>query len=172
MLESLTSNAALGIGLGMTTVVGQCIGAGRPEEARKAIRGITFFSFCVVAASCLIAALLARPVTVMSHMEPEAAELAVSLTYLICIVKPIPWTLSFIPAYGMRGAGDVRFSMLVSAVTMWVCRVAVTMLLVHLFGMGPLAVWLGMFTDWTVRAVIFSVRYHSGRWLDHDVLKN
>ncbi|MBP3485826.1 MAG: MATE family efflux transporter, partial [Oscillospiraceae bacterium] len=86
--------------------------------------------------------------------------------------KPIPWTLSFIPAYGMRGAGDVRFSMLVSAVTMWVCRVAVTMLLVHLFHMGPLAVWLGMFTDWTVRAVIFSVRYRSGRWLDHDVLSN
>ena len=172
MMESIPSNAPLGIGLGMTTIVGQCIGAGKPEEARKSIRDITFFSFCVVAVSCLIVALLARPITVISNMEPEAAELALNLTYLICIVKPIPWTLSFIPAYGMRGAGDVRFSMLVSTVTMWVCRVAVTLLLVHLFHMGPLAVWLGMFTDWTVRAVIFSVRYCSGRWLDHDVLKN
>ena len=72
----------------------------------------------------------------------------------------------------MRGAGDVHFSMLVSAISMWVCRVAVTMLLVHLLGMGPLAVWLGMFTDWSVRAVIFSVRFHGSRWLAHDVLRN
>lgn len=36
--------------------------------------------------------------------------------------------------------------------------------------MGPMAVWIGMFADWTARAVIFSWRYFSRRWLKHQVV--
>ena len=35
---------------------------------------------------------------------------------------------------------------------------------------GPMAVWIGMFADWTARAVIFSWRYFSRRWLKHQVV--
>ena len=41
----------------------------------------------------------------------------------ITVVKPLVWVVSFIPAYGMRAAGDVRFSMITSCVSMWVFQV-------------------------------------------------
>jgi len=64
----------------------------------------------------------------------------------------------------MRAAGDVKFSMILSSLTMWFCRVALCVYLIRSCGFGPMAVWIGMFADWTLRAIAFSVRYLSGRW--------
>ncbi len=170
VLEQLTSMAPMGIGLGMVTVVGQCIGAGKKQEARTYLRLLTKYGTAAVAISCLVTAFLVKPITVLGGMEPAAAAMTVQLTWLICLYKPIAWPMSFIPAYGMRAAGDVRFSMLLSAITMWSCRVVITVLLARVWGLGPIAVWIGMFSDWTVRSLAFTWRLRSGKWLDKSVL--
>lgn len=164
-LEAFSSYASIGIGLGLMTIVGQCIGAGRIDEARYYTRKLTLYGGIGILVSCILVAAAVRPITVLGGMEPAAAEMTVQLTWLICLVKPFLWTFSFMPAYGMRAAGDMRFSMLVATATMWLCRVLATILLVRLFGMGPLAVWLGMFCDWLVRSVIFSVRFRGDKWI-------
>ena len=120
---------------------------------------------------CALIALLVRPITVLGGMEPAAADMAVWMTYIICIVKPLVWMPAFIPAYGMRAAGDVRYSMMVSSCTMWLCRVLTAVVLIRVFHFGPIAVWIGMFFDWSVRAVIFTLRFKSGRWAEKKVLK-
>ena len=89
----------------------------------------------------------------------------------LSLVKPFAWTLSFIPAYGMRAAGDVRFSMLVTTISMWAFRVSLCVLLARSFGFGPIAVWIGMFADWTVRGIVFAWRFHSRKWLNHNVVR-
>ena len=70
----------------------------------------------------------------------------------------------------MRAAGDVRFSMTTSIITMWGCRVALSIALIRIFGMGPIGVWYGMFADWTLRGIIFTWRFHSRKWLQHKVI--
>ncbi len=170
-LEGLASNAPIGIGLGMMTVVGQCMGAGRVEEAKRYIRKITGYGWIAILFSCAAIGLLVRPITILGGMEPQAAEMCVGMVYLICLYKPIAWTLAFLPGYGMRAAGDVRFSMLLSSSTMWVCRVMITVILIRVFGFGPVAVWIGMFSDWTLRAIAYTLRYRSGKWAEHRVLQ-
>lgn len=172
ILEQLASNAAVGIGLGMMTIVGQCMGAGKPEEARKNIIRLTGYGEVAIVVSCLAIALLAKPVTVLGGMEPAAADLTVRLVLLIAAVKPFLWIFSFLPAYGMRAAGDVRFSMILSTITMWSCRVVVAIILARRFGLGPLAVWIGMFSDWAVRGIFFTWRFFSGRWMQKTVIRS
>lgn len=53
---------------------------------------------------------------------------------------------------------------------MWTCRVVVTIFLVHTFHMGPLAVWIGMGVDWTIRSFIFLTRFKSNKWFEHKVI--
>ena len=171
MLEMACSNAQIGIGLGLMTIVGQCIGAGRQEEARKRIVQLTGYGWITTIACCGLIALLVRPVTRIAGMEPDAAELAIHLVYIICAYKPIAWTLSYIPAYGMRAAGDVRYSMILSTTTMWLCRVVVTTILIRACHFGPLGVWIGMFSDWTVRSILYTRRFLSGKWTKHQVLR-
>ena len=88
----------------------------------------------------------------------------------ITVVKPIVWTLAFIPAYGMRAAGDVRFSMILSCISMWAFRVTLCIYLCRVHSFGPIAVWIGMFTDWTIRGIVFTFRFMGRRWLAHKVV--
>ncbi|MBO5460091.1 MAG: MATE family efflux transporter [Lachnospira sp.] len=165
ILENVNGVVGVGTGIGLMTVIGQCIGAKRYKEAKYYMLKLTVIAEIGLTLSCLFVYAIARPVTVLGGMEPESAELCIYMVGAITIAKPLVWVLSFVPAYGMRAAGDVRFSMLVSVCTMWCCRVALCIWLVHTFSMGPMAVWYGMFADWTLRAFIFSGRFLSGRWI-------
>ncbi len=171
IMENVNGVGAVGVGIGLMTVVGQCIGAGRRDEARYYIKKLTIIAEVTIIISCLAVYCITRPVTILGGMEKESADLCMYMVTWITIVKPISWTLSFIPAYGMRAAGDVKFSMIVSCTTMWLCRVSLCVFLCRVMGFGPIAVWIGMFADWTVRAVIFTARFFSGKWMEHRVIQ-
>ena len=170
ILENLNGIAAIGIGIGLMTVVGQCLGAGRKDEAIYYIKKLSWLAEAVVITSCLLVFVLTKPITILAGMEPASAKLCLSMITFITIVKPISWVISFIPAYGMRAAGDVKFSMLTSCCTMWLCRVSLCVYLCRVWGFGPIAVWIGMFSDWTLRAIVFGIRFHSRKWLNHHVI--
>ena len=169
-LENLNGIMAIGVGIGLMTVVGECMGAGRKDEAIYYVKKLSIIGEVVVIASCLFIFALVRPITYFGGMEQGSASMCIFMLTCITIVKPIVWTLAFIPAYGFRAAGDVRFSMVVSILSMWIFRVSLVMVLVRVFKMGPIAVWIGMFTDWTVRAIVFSVRVKNRKWLEHQVI--
>lgn len=170
ILENLNGIAGIGIGIGLMTIVGQCIGAGRVEEAKYYIVKISAFAEWIIILSCLIVFVIAKPVMWIAGMDPEAADICFKMLIYVTIVKPIVWIPAFIPAYGMRSAGDVKFSMTASSITMWCCRVLVTTLLIRVFGFGPIAVWIGMSMDWLARGIVYTIRYCSGRWLKHSVI--
>lgn len=165
ILENVNGVVGVGTGIGLMTVIGQCIGAKRYREAKYYMVKLTMIAEIGLTLSCLAVYAIARPVMVLGGMEPESARLCIEMVLAITIVKPLVWVLSFVPAYGIRAAGDVKFSMIVSVCTMWCCRVALCIFLVRVFDMGPIAVWYGMFADWTIRAFIFSGRFFSGRWI-------
>ena len=170
ILENLNGIAAIGIGIGLMTVVGQCLGAGRKDEAIYYIKKLSWLAEAVVITSCLLVFVLTKPITILAGMEPASAKLCLSMITFITIVKPISWVISFIPGYGMRAAGDVKFSMITSCCTMWLCRVSLCVYLCRVWGFGPIAVWIGMFSDWTLRAIVFGIRFHSRKWLNHHVI--
>ena len=169
-LESLNGIAGMGVGIAMMTVVGQCIGRGRKDEAVYYIKKMTLYAEIIIIMSCALFFVLTKPITALAGMDPASAAMCYSMMCWISIIKPIVWTMSFIPGYGMRAAGDVKFSMTVSCISMWVSRVALCIFLVHQFHFGPMAVWIGMFTDWTVRGICFFFRFHSRKWLRHRLI--
>lgn len=170
ILEVLNGVAALGIGIGLMTVVGQCIGAGEKEEACYYIKKLSLVAEAALVASCLLVLALTWPITKIASMEPDSAALCFRMMCWITLVKPLFWVLSFVPVNGLRAAGDVKFAMIVSTVSMWVCRVSLCVFLVKQFQFGPMAVWIGMFTDWAVRGIVFTWRFYSKRWLHHKVI--
>ena len=170
LLENLNGVAAIGIGIGLMTVVGQCIGAGRREEAKYYICRITFFAWIVMLFTVALVFVLTKPIIFLAGLEPAAGRMCFDMMVYISITKPIVWILAFIPAYGFRAAGDVRFSMLTSSITMWTARVFLVVVLIRVFHFGPIAVWIGMSVDWAVRSIIFTARYLSMKWLNKKIV--
>lgn len=170
ILENVNGIVGVGVGIGLMTVVGQCIGAGRKEEAKYYIVKLTLFGEVGLFLSCLFVYAITPLVTGLAGMERESAGMCMEMVAAITVAKPLFWALSFIPVYGLRAAGDVKFSMIVSTITMWCCRVALCIFLVRVYHFGPMAVWIGMFADWFLRGIIFTGRFLGGKWLHNGVI--
>lgn len=170
IFENVNGMAAVGIGIGLMTVVGQSIGAGRQEEAKYYIVKLASYAEVAMIISCILVYIAARPVTVLAGMSEESTALCMQMILAITIVKPLLWVPSFTPPNGLRAAGDVRFSMITATLTMWLCRVALSIFLMRVVKTGPIGVWYGMFADWGVRGVIFTIRFVRGKWLRFKVI--
>ena len=170
ILENLNGIAAIGVGVGLMTIVGQCLGAGRQDEAVYYIKKLCVIAEVIIIISCLGVLALTKPITILGGMEKESADMCFHMVMWITIVKPLVWIMAFIPGYGLRAAGDVKFSMITSCCTMWACRFCLCVFLIRVMGFGPMGVWIGMFADWTLRGIIFTWRFHSRKWLQHKVI--
>jgi len=157
------------VGMGLMTVVGHCIGANRKEEAKYYIVKLMSIAGVGTFISCLLVFVITKPVTWLAGMEAEAAQMCFELVVAMTVVKPFVWVGAFGLPYGLRAAGDVKFSMIASVCIMWGCRVALGVFLVRVFRFGLIGVWIGMFADWIVRAVIFTTRFVNGKWLQYKL---
>ena len=70
----------------------------------------------------------------------------------------------------LRAAGDARFTMAVSILSMWVFRVGFCYVMVLGFHGRLLSIWMGMFLDWVFRSLCFFVRFARGRWMEQSVI--
>lgn len=160
-METIPANA---IGIAMITVVGQCIGAGEIGQARRYIGKLlkTAYTWLIVLNLCLLP--LLWPICRLYHLSPETSALAIKLMlyHSICCMAIHP--LSFCLTNGLRAANDVRFTMIVSATSMWICRIVLAYILGRNFGLGVMGIWIAMTIDWLVRAIFFGTRVLNGKW--------
>jgi putative MATE family efflux protein len=152
------------VGLAMITVVGRCVGAKEFKQARQYVfrlMRMTYLSMLVLTGILL----LLRPYIIsIYHLSAETANLTSQLIYIYSLVCILLWPTSFSLPNALRAAGDARFTMVVSALSMLLFRMAFSYLLVLQFHMGVLGIWIAMMIDWLTRSAAFVVRYLSGRW--------
>jgi len=124
------------VGIGLMTAVGQCIGAKRKEEAKYNIVKLMRIAGIGTFVSCLLVLAVTKPVTWLAGMEAEAAQMCFELVMAMTVIKPFVWVGAFGLPYGLRAAGDVKFSMIASVCIMWGCRVVLGIFLVRVFHLG------------------------------------
>ena len=96
--------------------------------------------------------------------------LAIELLIFHGICTTIIWPLGFTLPNALRAANVVKYTMIVSIVTMWICRIGMSYLLALTFNMGVMGVWVAMVMDWCVRAVFFSIRFLRGKWKEKQYI--
>ncbi|MEG1688038.1 MAG: MATE family efflux transporter, partial [Angelakisella sp.] len=133
------------IGMALVTVVGQSIGAGRKEEAKQYILKLTGVTVVVMTAINLLMLVVVRPVVGVFGLSPETTATTVEIIFWYSIANILFWPLSFTLPNGLRAAGDARFTMLVSTISMWVFRVGSCYLFCFVLGMGVNGTWFAMY---------------------------
>ena len=104
------------------------------------------------------------------NLSPEAQAMALDIMVWFNIVSLFVWPSSFTLPNILRAAGDARFTMTVSIVSMWTFRVGFCYLAVLCFGGGLLSIWMGMYLDWVFRSLCFYLRFRRGSWLEQSVI--
>lgn len=169
-LEYFTSMPSMAIGLGLVTVAGQCMGAGRKDEAKHYSILLTGISEVLVILTGVLIFFAVDPVCRLSGLSGESSAIVSWIMILITVVKPFIWPLAFTLPNGMRAAGDVTYSMVVTVLSMWIFRVVLCVVLIRFLGFGVLGVWIAMFADWFNRVLWNVGRFISGKWMDKKVL--
>lgn len=158
------------IGLALVTISGTCCGA-REQNMAKYYTDKLFL--LVTACNLLLAAFiffLSPFIFPVFGMTEAATEAAVSVARLYAIVYVFSWAVAFTLPCTLRAAGDVKFTMTVSMISMLVFRVACSYLFVLKFNMGLQGVWIAMYVDWLVRGICFIIRYLTGGWKKIDFI--
>ena len=158
-------------GMAMLTVVGQCVGAGDFTSARRNTKKLMGAAWGIMALLCVCILLFRVPLLSMFNLTPAAIEIASHCLLAWCIISAVLWVSSFALPNALRAAGDARYTMVVSLISMWLFRIGTALLLSYTFGFGVLGVWLAMGTDFVFRSICFSQRWIRGVWRNKSVIR-
>lgn len=154
----------MSFGFALLTVCAQCVGAGDFEQVKYYTKHMMRVEYLCLIASNLIVILALPFILSVYNLSDEAAQYAndIILYHAACVVTI--WPLSFTLPNTLRAAADVKVTMVLSIISMWVFRFGFSYLLAIEFHMGIFGVWVAMTIDWLVRGIFFVCRYRSGRW--------
>ena len=154
----------MSFGFALLTVCAQCVGAGDFEQVKYYTKHMLRVEYLCLIASNLIVILALPFILSVYNLSDEAAQYAndIILYHAACVVTI--WPLSFTLPNTLRAAADVKVTMVLSIISMWVFRFGFSYLLTMVFHMGIFGVWVAMTIDWLVRGIFFVCRYRSGRW--------
>lgn len=166
-VESLTYLPAFAWGAAAATMIGQSLGAGDRQRARRVghqgVLQCGFLSVCVSAFFFLCA----RHIYQFMNADPLVAVVGTAPFRVVGALQPL-MTVAIIYIHAMRGAGDTRMPMCITILGM-VFRLPVAYYFGYVLNGGLMGVWIGMFGDMFIRAALASIRYARGRWLHTEV---
>lgn len=158
------------IGLAMITVVGRCVGAADFSQAKRFTIKLMILTYVCMGVICSVMFFLTPAAVSIFHLSDVTRDMAVEIlrVYVICAI--FLWPTSFTLPNSLRAAGDVRFTMSVSIISMWVCRIGFSYVFALWLDMGLMGVWIAMICDWVVRDICFVWRFFSGKWKNRQVI--
>lgn len=147
------------IGLGLITIVGQCVGAGEKQQAKRYTKELIFLNYGILLVLCTGLILFSKELVSIYQLSKEASAISTEMIVAHSIAMII-WPAAFTIPHALRASMDAKFTMLVSVFSMWTFRIAFAYIFVRYAGFGVMGVWYGMFIDWIFRAVLFVWRFH------------
>lgn len=159
--ESLSFMPGFGFAVAATTLVGQGLGARDPARARADGRLAQRMAMLVMSAMGVLFFVFARQIMDVFIDDPEVIRLGVWPLRLVAFSQPA-LAMVMVLAGGLRGAGDTRATLAITAGSLWLVRVPLAILLTGPFGL--IGAWIAMGVDLNLRGLGMWLRFRSDRW--------
>lgn len=160
-----------GMGLAILTVIGQCIGANDYEQAQAYVKKMMLYTYAFMLIPNLPILLFSKWIVALFPLSAEAVLVCRTVLPVMVSFHMTTWPPAFALPNALRAAGDAKYTMIVSATSMWVVRIGLSYVLIVVLGLGVAGVWYSMFADWIVRICFFLPRYLRGKWKTKTVIK-
>ena len=162
-LDQFAFMPSMTMGMAVSALVGQNLGAGKSERVSETVRWSAILSSSITAIVSAIAIL--RPDILMVLFTKDEAVLAQGALYLRYVsLSYIPMALMFTIGGVMRGAGDTVATMLLTLVSLWLFRVPLAKYLSSIPELGVGGVWLGIAMGSVAGFLLNFGYYKTGRW--------
>jgi len=171
--ESLSFMPGFAFQTAATTLVGQSLGAKKPDLARRYVKCSMIFGCAVMGFAGAMLFIFARPLVSIINPDPNVIAIAKNCLRVVAFIQPIQ-IIAWIYAGAMRGAGDTKWAFYITAFTNWTFRALGVVILINVLRIAtgesnpmhlPFAVAC-MCLDQGARAILMYMSYRSGRWIN------
>lgn len=162
-IEAFSFMPGYGIAVAAATMVGQNLGAGRPEHARISAYEANRLAVIMMAAMGLVFFFFPYVLLRTFTSDPEVIRYGILYMKIVAFAQ-IPLAVTMVVGGSLRGAGDTGFIMFATIAGMWFVRIPIAAMLATVFKAEIYYVWSVMILDWLVRMLFLLGRYRRENW--------
>jgi len=166
---SLSFSFGDGMQVAAVTLIGQCLGRKEPDMAKK------YGTICqrignVISVVLSILYLVGGETFFRLYFPQDEYAVSIGLQIMKVMVIIVLMQVAQVIYMGcLRGAGDVKFTMIASTISVTLIRPTVSYLCAYLLQMGVIGIWFGIVGDQVVRLILTNWRFKSGKWTKIEV---
>lgn len=152
-----------GLSSAAATLVGQNLGAGKPDRAEEAVWKAGFYNMIFLGVVGLVFVVFAELIIGAFMQNPEVG------SYGVACLRTVSLGFLFY-AYGMvmsqafNGAGAVWTPTFINLFCFWLWQLPLAYALAHVFGHGPRGLFAAITIAWSTYAVVSATIFKRGRW--------
>jgi putative MATE family efflux protein len=158
----------VGIGLGLSALIGHNLGAGKKERARRTANQAILLGIGMVTAMAAAVFVFARQITGLFFQEPEIIACGGAVLRILAASMP------FLGLYVMienvyTGVGENRPTMILNIIHAWVLEIPAVYLTTQVLGLSQNAVWWSLSAALVFSSLLYYWYYRRGQWLQVTV---
>ncbi|MDO4284895.1 MAG: MATE family efflux transporter [Eubacteriales bacterium] len=164
-LMGLAFSFADGMQAAGVALAGEALGAKEKEKAKRYGSICQKIGLGISAVLALVMFFGGRAIYSLYFQEPHILEYGVLITRFIMVIVPLQIS-QIIYGACLRAAGDIRYTLVASLISVMVIRTLSTYVLTSVLGLGLAGIWLGVLSDQLMRYLFMSTRFRRGKWVD------
>jgi len=167
-IESFSYLPGMGFGVAAATLVGQNLGAKKPDEAEKTGLISYFLATGFMVVVGMIFYIFAPFLAGIFSEDLEVIDLTAKALRIIALVQPF-LSITLVITSALQGAGDTKFPMYSTFIGIWGIRVLGVYIIGLQLNLGLVGVWLAVAIDIVIRGIILIIRFMKGKWKEINV---
>ncbi|MBV9958985.1 MAG: MATE family efflux transporter [Acidobacteria bacterium] len=159
---------SLGMSNAAAVMVGQALGAGKPERAEHAVWRAGFYNMLFLGSVGVVFVLFAGQLIRLFISDPNVIPYGVD-TLRIVACGFLFYAYGMVITQSFNGAGDTFTPTVINLFVFWLWEIPLAYVLAFLLGLGPRGVFLAITISFSVLAVISALIFRRGRWKNRKV---
>ena len=161
--ESLSFMPAFAFQTAATTLVGQSLGAGKPDLATKFVHRTLALGTAMMVFTSIVLYVFAEPLIGVFTPDREVIALASRCLRVVAFMQ-IPQTMGWVFVGALRGAGDTKAAFFITAGTNWFIQALGSVVVIRFLGFTLFEMQFVILAEILVRMTLYALRFRSGKW--------
>ncbi|HET6229617.1 MAG TPA: MATE family efflux transporter [Longimicrobiaceae bacterium] len=157
-----------GLSNAAATMVGQSLGAGKPQRAEQAVWRAGLYNLVFLGLTGAAFVFFAEPLIAIFTQDPAVAKHGVGVLRIVALGFPF-YAFGMVFGMSLNGAGDTRTPTILNLVVFWLFEIPLAYVLAKTLGMGPRGVFIALPIAFSTHAVVSGLLFRRGRWKTRTV---
>ena len=154
---------AWGMSNAAATLVGQNLGAGRPDRAEASVRTAALYNAVFMSLVSVLFLVAAEPIVDFLNPDPDVQAIAVRSLHIISLGY-VFYGVGMVITNTFNGAGDTRTPTVINLFIFWAFQIPLAWFLAIFLGQGPTGVFIAIVVAESTLSVVSYLLFRRGKW--------